>query len=175
MPSWLNRLTGGRKSCPPKEIGRTADAGHADLAGDPNWSRRGFASLAHEGFAKNPVVYRCVRMIAEAATACRWPSARTARRLTDHPALTLLAGPTRGDSGTELFECLYAYLQTAGNAYLQAAMVDGEVKGAVRAAARPHAGGARPRRLCQSPTTTPPAARPRASTSWRARSPKSCT
>ena len=36
-------------------------------AGQPVWTPRDLASLAREGFAKNAVVYRSVRMIAEAA------------------------------------------------------------------------------------------------------------
>jgi HK97 family phage portal protein len=51
------------------------------------------------------------------------------RRLGDHPALKLLARPNPRQSGSELLEGLHAYLQTAGNAYLEAAVVDGEVKG----------------------------------------------
>jgi phage portal protein BeeE len=35
--------------------------------GQPVWTPRDLASLAREGFAKNAVVYRSVRMIAEAA------------------------------------------------------------------------------------------------------------
>ena len=33
----------------------------------PQWTPRDYESLAREGFAKNAVAYRCVRMIAEAA------------------------------------------------------------------------------------------------------------
>ena len=36
-------------------------------AGRPVWTPRDYASLAKEGFAKNPVAYRCVRLVAEAA------------------------------------------------------------------------------------------------------------
>ena len=35
--------------------------------GRPVWTPRNYAALAREGFAGNPIVYRCVRMIAEAA------------------------------------------------------------------------------------------------------------
>ncbi|HXG79593.1 MAG TPA: phage portal protein, partial [Methyloceanibacter sp.] len=35
--------------------------------GQPVWTPRDFTALAREGFAKNPIVYRSVRMIAEAA------------------------------------------------------------------------------------------------------------
>jgi len=124
MSTWLDRLTG-----------RVAPAEHKSATivlsslGDANWTRRGFASLANEGFGKNPVVYRCVRMIAEAANQIPFVVTENGNRLTDHPVLQLLRRPNPQTSGAELFECLYAYLQTAGNAYLQAGIVDGEVKG----------------------------------------------
>jgi phage portal protein BeeE len=35
--------------------------------GQPVWTPRDYASLAREGFAQNPVDYRAVRMISEAA------------------------------------------------------------------------------------------------------------
>ena len=51
--------------------------------GQPVWTPRDFASLAREGFAKNAVVYRCVRMIAEAAAgaavSCSTARARSTR------------------------------------------------------------------------------------------------
>jgi phage portal protein BeeE len=34
-------------------------------AGRPVWTPRDYECLAREGFAKNPVAYRCIRMIAE--------------------------------------------------------------------------------------------------------------
>ena len=60
-------------------------------------------------------------------------------------------GPIRRQSGAELLEALYGDLQIAGNAYVEAAFVDGE--GAARAAPaapRPHAGDARRARLAGS-------------------------
>ena len=36
-------------------------------AGRPVWTPRDYAALAREGYARNPVVHRAVRMIAEAA------------------------------------------------------------------------------------------------------------
>jgi len=95
---------------------------------DAQWSKGGFASLANEGFAKNPVVYRCVRMIAEAATRVPFTVVEGGQRHTEHPVLSLLNHPNPHKSGVELLEQIYAYLQTAGNAYLEAAFVGGEVK-----------------------------------------------
>jgi len=130
MPNWLNRLTGGSKALPAEQKSGGPQTLVALTAfGDASWSRRGFASLANEGFAKNPVVYRCVRMIAEAANRVPLVVNEGGKRLSDHPALALLARPNPHQAGPELLEHLYAYLQTAGNAYLQAAIADGEVKG----------------------------------------------
>ena len=86
-------------------------------------------SLATEGFVRNPVVHRCVRMIAEAANSVPLVAEESGRRVTEHPALALLRRPNPRQSGGELLEAVYAYLQTAGNAYLEAAVIDGEVKG----------------------------------------------
>lgn len=36
-------------------------------AGRPVWTSRDYAALAREGYERNPVVHRCVRLIAEAA------------------------------------------------------------------------------------------------------------
>ncbi len=37
------------------------------MQGQPVWTPRNFTDLAREGFARNAVVYRCVRMVSEAA------------------------------------------------------------------------------------------------------------
>src|SRR5690554_1835235 len=117
MPNWWNRLTGGGSRAPAER--KSAQSLLALTAlGDPNWSRRSFVSLTSEGFARNPVVYRCVRMIAEAATRVPLAVEAGGRRLTEHPLLALLARPNPRQTGGELLEAVYCYLQTAGNAYL---------------------------------------------------------
>ncbi|ODT79789.1 MAG: phage portal protein [Pelagibacterium sp. SCN 64-44] len=130
MPNWIDRLRGGRKHAPAE---RKAFGGQTLLSlsqlGAANWSGRGFASLVNQGFARNPVVYRCVRLIAETANRVPLAVVENGRRLDEHPLAMLLARPNGRQSGAELLEAVYAYLQTAGNAYLQAGVVDGEVKG----------------------------------------------
>ena len=124
MPNWLNRLLAPaeQKSVPQSLMTFTG-------GGDASWSRRGFVSLATEGFVRNPVVHRCVRMIVEAANSVPLAVEEGGRRLAEHPALGLLARPNPRQSGGELMEAVYAYLQTAGNAYLEAAVIEGEVRG----------------------------------------------
>ncbi len=99
-----------------------------NLVGRPVWTPRDYAALAREGFAKNAVAYRAVRMIAEAAGSVPWLLFEGARELAEHPLLALLARPNPLQSGAELFESAYAFLQVAGNAYLEAVALEGETR-----------------------------------------------
>ncbi len=96
--------------------------------GPAQWSGRGYASLVNQGFMRNPVVYRCVRLIAEAATRVPLAVQVDGKAAPDHPLALLLARPNGRQSGPELLEAIYAYLQTAGNGYLQAGTVEGTVR-----------------------------------------------
>jgi len=91
------------------------------LSGRAQWTPRDYESLAREGFAKNPVAYRCVRMIAEAAASVPLMVFADGRRDPEHPLARLLERPNPEQGGAELLEQLYGALQTAGNAYLEAA------------------------------------------------------
>ncbi|WP_269713908.1 phage portal protein [Caulobacter sp. NIBR2454] len=90
-------------------------------AGKPQWTPRDYEALAREGFAKNPVAYRCVRMIAEAAASV--PLAVFAKGTKvgdDHPLRKLLDRPNPEQGGPDLMEAFFGGLQIAGNAYLEA-------------------------------------------------------
>jgi HK97 family phage portal protein len=138
MPNLFTRLFGGRSAV--AELSRDAPTSGAETKaarmlvswrdlGAPDWTRRSFAALAQEGYARNPVVNRCVRLIAESANRVPMVAVEDGKRLSEHPLLALLRRPNPHQSGSELLESGYAYLQTAGNAYLSAAIADGEVKG----------------------------------------------
>lgn len=128
MPNWFNRLRSGRSAVPE----RKDFAGHSLVTlsqlGAASWSQRGFASLVNQGFQRNPVVYRCVRLIAETANRVPLRITEGGKRVESHPLEHLLARPNGRQSGGEMLEAVYAYLQTAGNAFLQAGIVDGEVR-----------------------------------------------
>ncbi|MBV9571452.1 MAG: phage portal protein [Alphaproteobacteria bacterium] len=98
------------------------------LIGGPRWSSRDYASLARNGVMKNAVVYRCVRMIAEAAASVPFLLYEGETELEQHPLLALLRSPNARESGATLFERWYAFLQCAGNSYLQALTIQGEVR-----------------------------------------------
>ena len=89
-------------------------------AGRPRWTPRDYASLAVEGFGKNAVAYRCVRMIAEAAASAPLIVFADGVRDDAHPAARLMVRPNPEQSGPEWLEGVYGALQTAGNAYVEA-------------------------------------------------------
>jgi HK97 family phage portal protein len=88
-------------------------------AGRPQWTPRNFEALAREGFARNPVAYRCVRMIAEAAASLPFILYDGRQELTDHPLAALLERPNPRDSRATLLEALFGYLLASGNGYLE--------------------------------------------------------
>lgn len=98
------------------------------LMGAPRWSGRDFRTAAREGVMGNAVTYRCVRMIAESAASVPWLLYDGRKELDSHPLLSLLAAPNREEEGSILFERWYAYLQCAGDAYLEAVGVANDVR-----------------------------------------------
>ena len=84
-----------------------------------HWTPRGYAAFAREGYGRNAVVHRCVRLIAEAAAAA--PMRVQAEGRAAERARALLARPNPDQSGAELLETLHGHLQVAGDAYLELA------------------------------------------------------
>jgi len=113
MLNWLRRALGAER----KGASDALIAWHA--LGRPAWSARDYAAFAREGYGRNAVAYRCVRLIAEAG-------ASVALKVTpsDHPLAQLLAAPNPEQTGAELFETFFGHLQVAGNAYMQAASLE---------------------------------------------------
>lgn len=88
--------------------------------GQPVWTPRDYTALARAGYARNPIVYRCVRMIAEAAASVPWIIYQGRDELDEHPLLSLLEKPNERQGGTEFFEELYGHVLVAGNGYAEA-------------------------------------------------------
>lgn len=85
----------------------------------PNWTGRSYEQLVREGYRKNVIANRSVRIVAESASAVPLVLYRGGERITRHPLLDLLSGPNPLQSGNELTEALFSFLQIAGNAYLE--------------------------------------------------------
>ncbi len=96
--------------------------------GQPVWTPRDLAALAREGFTKNAIVYRAVRMIAEAAASVPLFLFDGEREIDTHPLLALLARPNPMQCGPDLLEAWYGHLMVAGNSYLEAVSVAGVVR-----------------------------------------------
>ncbi len=84
------------------------------------WSPRDTVSLTRSGFAGNPVGFRAVKMIAEAAAALPLVLQDAEQRYAVHPVLDLVAAPNPAQGRAELFEALFGQLLLSGNAYLEA-------------------------------------------------------
>ena len=80
--------------------------------GAARWGGRDGAALTRDGYLRNAVAYRCVRMIAEGA-------ASVPLVCEDAALASLISRPNPETSGTSFFERLYAELQLTGNAYAE--------------------------------------------------------
>jgi HK97 family phage portal protein len=97
--------------------------------GQPKWTPRRYQNLAEEGFRKNVIAYRCVMQIATASAAIPWLLYDDqGAELDHHPLLNLLQHPNPLQDGVTFLESVYAHLEIAGNAYIEAV--------------KPHDGGA---------------------------------
>jgi len=84
------------------------------------WSPRDVGSLTRQGFIGNPVGFRCVKLIAEAAAALPLICQDAERRYEVHPVIGLMRRPNPGQGRAELFEALYGQMLLSGNGYLEA-------------------------------------------------------
>jgi HK97 family phage portal protein len=84
------------------------------------WSPRDSVSLTRTGFSGNPVGFRAVKLIAEAAAALPLVLQDATCRFESHPVLDLITRPNPLQGRAELFEALYGQLLLTGNAYVEA-------------------------------------------------------
>lgn len=84
------------------------------------WSPRDTASLTRTGFAGNPVGFRAVKLVAEAAAALPLVCQDGRRRYDVHPVIELMRRPNPGQGRAELLEALYGQLLLSGNGYVEA-------------------------------------------------------
>jgi HK97 family phage portal protein len=115
--NWNWPWKAGSVAVPEKKSGMGFVALHA--AGEAHWTRRDYAALAREGFMKNPVVHRSVRLIAETASAIPWLLYEGTDTLDAHPLLDMLERPNQRQAGASFLEALYGHLLLSGNAYVE--------------------------------------------------------
>ncbi len=123
--------TAARKAVSGAQVTETKTAGGFALLsgeGTAQWSGRSYTALSRAGFMKNPVAYRAVRMIAEAAAAVPWLAYQGAQELAEHPALALLLRPNARQGGPDFLKALYGHLLLAGNAYVEPLVLAGGLR-----------------------------------------------
>ncbi|MFA5900721.1 MAG: phage portal protein [Hyphomicrobium sp.] len=96
--------------------------------GQPVWSPRDYAAFAREGFMQNAIVYRSVRMIAEAAASVPLLAYDGDDEIDRHPLLDLIARPSPDHTATDFLEAWYGFLLVSGNAYVEAVGVGGQLR-----------------------------------------------
>ncbi|MEP4290370.1 MAG: phage portal protein, partial [Rhizobiaceae bacterium] len=92
-------------------------------SGHASWSRPDYATMARRGYMANPIVFRCVRLIAETAAAVPLLIYQGKGELDQHPMLDLLARPNPRQGGKEFLELLIGHLLVSGNAYIELVQV----------------------------------------------------
>jgi len=106
---------------PPERRSCAMSSGFFELhaLASPDWPAANPAAFPREGFAANPVGYRCVSMIAEAVASIPWRAFKGREPAPDHPVLALLRHPNPAQSGPEMTGALISHLQISGNGWLR--------------------------------------------------------
>ncbi len=111
---------------PEQKVSRTARLIALEGGGRARWTPRDYAQLSREGYGKNAIVHRAVRLIAESIGGLTFLLYEGAQEHTAHPLLDLLARPNPRQDGATLLETIGAHLLLAGNAYVEAVTLAGE-------------------------------------------------
>ena len=119
--NWLGRA--GRN---PVRLEAKSNAGLIAFHGTAaaSWSAVGVGGLEN-GYCRNPIVYRCVRMISEAAASIPLKACEGRIDCDEHPLLELLSRPNDQSRGNHLIETVFGHLLISGNAYLMLVELEG--------------------------------------------------
>lgn len=116
MAGLFNRLFGGTA---PRVATKTAPLVAFTQPGLGIFSERAGPALVHQGFHRNAIVYRCVRLVSEAAASLVWTLMKDNREVSGHPLEALLARPNPRESGAGFLEAVYGHLLLSGNVFCE--------------------------------------------------------
>ncbi len=135
--SWLQNLRGvfkikrGNITSQLKDVGISQKSrsmgGYISLhqTGLANWSSRNYLSMSREGFMRNPIAHRAIRMISETAANVPWTLFEGNDEFAEHPALKLIQTPNNQSGSADFLEGLYGHLLLSGNAFVKT-ITDGD-------------------------------------------------
>jgi HK97 family phage portal protein len=113
-------------SPPEQKSSRTARLIAIESGGRARWTPRDYAALTREGYTRNAIVHRAVRLTAESIGALSFVLYEGAAELNAHPLLDLLARPNPRQDGGSFLESVASHLLLAGNAYIEAVGLAGQ-------------------------------------------------
>jgi len=121
--SWKDRIKSVFSGAPEKKYSAAAPmmvqfGGHT-----PRFTPRQYDRLAEEGYKKNVIAYRCIKLISQNAAAVPWAVRKKSGGkdiLRDHPLLDLLQRPNPMQGGAEFFEAAFGFFLISGNSYIEA-------------------------------------------------------
>ncbi len=113
---------------PEQKASRAAALVALQSAGRARWTPRDYVALAREGYMKNAIVHRAVRLVAENVASVTWLLFEGEAERDTHPLLDLLARPNPRQDGAAFVESVTAHLLLAGNAYIEHVALDGAVR-----------------------------------------------
>ena len=113
-------LKRGDDKAPEQKASATAPVVAFQSSGRVAWSPRDTVSLTKTGYAGNPVGFRCVKLIAEAAAAVPLVLEDAETRYEVHPILSLLSQPNLAQGQAEFVEALVAQMMLSGDGYVEA-------------------------------------------------------
>ncbi len=124
----VSRLLPGRAGLPHAKASAVGPLIAWEPLGQPVWTPRDYSAFAREGYMQNAIVYRCVRMIAEAAASVPLLLYDGEEEVTEQGLLDLLAQPSPDQTTTDFLESWYGFLLVAGNTYVEAVAVSGRLR-----------------------------------------------
>ena len=111
---------------PEQKSSRTARLIAIESGGRARWTPRDYAQLAREGYSRNAIVHRAVRLISESIGGLSFVLYEGVAEHTTHRLLDLIARPNPRQDGASFLDSVAAHLLLAGNAYVEAVGVEGE-------------------------------------------------
>ena len=97
----------------------------------PIWSNKNYLSFAENGYAKNVIAFRVIRMIASNISSVPiisyYYDSSERFIVKNSPILELINQPNKRMSRAEFFECIISYKLISGNAYILRKIENGEI------------------------------------------------
>lgn len=123
---WFSRVFARPKNVRPNEIKQAGISGSSGFVALHNvlgagWTNASYEALSRQGFMRNAVVHRCVRMISEAAGSVPWLAYESDQELLDDPLAGLINQPNPFQSRGDFVEAICGHLLLSGNAYIERA------------------------------------------------------